>query len=229
MQGSRQKGGQIGLFEAAAQNALGSTRFSQAAKKSATELRNIVGLTVRERVLHRMPGGFDRIEFWCVSGQLLQMQARVLVTELMQALPVVDRGTVPNDDDMAAQMFEQVPKKVVYLIARDILRVQPEVEPEPPAFRTDREAANDRDPGVVVVVADDRGLTDQPPGTPDGWNQHEARFVGEDDVRTQPRSVFFTRGQSLRFHCSIRDSSRSSARLSGFWQLKPNSCSRRAA
>lgn len=217
------------MFDAAAQYALGSARFPQAGKKSAPELRNGVGLAISERVFYRMPGGFDRIEFGRVGGQFLQMQARISVAELMQSLPVVDRGTVPNDDDLAAQMFEQVPKKVVYLIARDILRMKPEVEPEPPAFWTDRQTADDRDPGVVVAVVDDRSLTYQRPGTPDGWNQHEAGFVGEDDVRTQPRSVFFTRGQSLRFHCSIRASSRSSARLSGFWQLKPNSCSRRAA
>ena len=229
MQYSRQKRGQIRLRDAAAQNALGGASFSQATKKSATELRNIVGLTVRERVLHGMPGGFDRVEFGCVGGQFLQVQARISMAELLQSLAVVDRGTVPNDEHMAAQMFEQVPKKVLHLIARDILCVKPEVEPNPPAFRTDRQTADDRDPGVVVAVSDDRSLTHQRPGTPDSWNQHEARFVGEDDVRTQPRSVFFTRGQSLRFHCLIRASSRSSARLSGFWQLKPKSCSRRAA
>jgi len=229
MQVSRQKKGQIGLLETAAQYALGSASASQAGQQRTTELRNVVGLTIRERELYRMPGGFDRIEFGCVGGKLLQMQSRVLATDLVKALEAVDRGTVPNDEDMAAQMFEQVPQKVVDLIARDVLRVQPEVESEPPAFRTDRQTTDDRDPGVVVVVADNRGLTDQRPGTPDGRNQHEARFVGKDDVRTQPRSVFFTRGQSLRFHCSIRASSRSSARLSGFWQLKPNLCSRRAA
>jgi hypothetical protein len=36
-------------------------------------------------------------------------------------------------------------------------------------------------------------------------------------VGTQPRSVFFTRGQCLRFHRSIFSSSRSKALRSGFW------------
>lgn len=157
------------------------------------------------------------------------MKSRVLVAERLQAFPVVDRGTVPDDDDVAAQMLEQVPEKVVHLIARDVLGVQPEVEPEPAALRADRQAADDRDAGMVVAVVDDGCLTDPRPGAPNGRYQHEARFVGKDDVRTQPRSVFFTRGQSLRFHSSMRASLRSSARLSGFWQLKPNSCSRRAA
>jgi hypothetical protein len=40
-------------------------------------------------------------------------------------------------------------------------------------------------------------------------------------VGTQPRSVFFTRGHSFRFHRSIRSSSRSRALRSGFWWLHP--------
>jgi len=217
------------LSEAAAQYALGGASLSQAGQQSATQLGNVVGLAVGERVLDGVPRGFDGVEFRCVRRQLLQMQARVLVTKLLQALAVMDRSTVPDDDDMATQVLEQVPKEIVHLVARYILRVQPEVEPEPPSLWADRQAANDRDPRVIVAVTDDRGLADQAPRAPNGGYQHEARFVGKDDVRTQPRSVFFTRGQSLRFHCSIRTSSRSSARLSGFWQLKPNSCSRRAA
>lgn len=229
MQYAGQKRGQIGLRDATAQHALRGTSCSQTLKQGTAELWNIVGLTVRQRLLHGMPCGFDRIEFGCVGGQLLQVQARVLVAELLQAFPMVDRRTVPDDDDVAAKMFEQVPEKVLNLIVRDVVRVKPEVESKPAAFRADRQRANNRDAGVIVTVADDRSLTHPCPGTPDRGYQHEARFVGEDDVRTQPRSVFFTRGQSLRFHCSIRASSRSSARLSGFWQLNPKSCSRRAA
>jgi hypothetical protein len=41
-------------------------------------------------------------------------------------------------------------------------------------------------------------------------------------VGTQPVGVFFIRGQSWRFHCSMRFSSRSMARRSGFWWLHPN-------
>jgi hypothetical protein len=43
-------------------------------------------------------------------------------------------------------------------------------------------------------------------------------------VRTQPRGVFFTRGQTVRFHSAIACSLRSAARRSGFWWLQPNWC-----
>lgn len=96
--------------------------------------------------------------------------------------------------------------------------MQPEVEPEPAPLRPDREPADDRDPGVVVEVADDPHLTDGCLSAPDGGDQHEARLVDKDNVGTQPHSVLFARGQSLRFQCSIRSSSRSRARRSGFWR-----------
>ena len=228
MQYTRQRG-QLGWCDAAAQNPLGGAGFAQAARQGAAQLRNIVRLTVCQWMRHGMPWRFDRVQLRRVRGQLLQVQTRVVVAERLQPLGVVDRRTGPDDDDVAAKMFKQVAEKVLNLIAREVLFVKPEVESEPLAFWTDRQATDDRDPGVVVAIADDGGLTHPRPGTPNGGNQHEARFVGKDDVRTQPRGVFFTRGQSLRFHGSIRTSSRSSARLSGFWQLKPKSCSRRAA
>ena len=216
------------MGDATAQHALRGAGLSQTQQQNMSQLPDVVGLTVSERMFRRMPGRLDRVEFGCVDWEFLQMQARILSAESIKTLSMVDPCAIPNDEDVAAQMFEQVPEKIFNLIARNVFRVEPEVEAESATLRANRQAANDRDPGVVVSVANDRSLADRCPGAPDGWNQHEARFIGEDAVRTQPRSVFFTRGQSLRFHCSMRASSRSSARRSGFWQLKPNSCSRRA-
>jgi hypothetical protein len=45
-------------------------------------------------------------------------------------------------------------------------------------------------PGSGALV-EDRGLADRRPGAPHRGDQHEAGFVDEDDVGTQPRSVFF--------------------------------------
>ena len=228
MQYSGQKNRQAGLRDAAAQHALGAAGPSQAAEQRASEFGDVMRLAVGERVLHRVPGRLDRIDLGRIAGQLLQMQPRVSIADLIQALAMVDRGAVPDHDDVTAKILEQIPEKVVHFIARDVLRAQPEVEPDPASLRADREPADDRDPGAVVAVVNDRCLTDRHPGTPDGGDQHEARFVDKDEVGTQPRRVFFNRGQSLRFHFLIRSSSRSSARRSSFWQLKPRSCSKRA-
>jgi hypothetical protein len=40
----------------------------------------------------------------------------------------------------------------------------------------------------------------------------------------QPSSVFLTRGQSFRFQRWMASSSRSRARVSGFWRVQPRLC-----
>ena len=228
MQLSMQKGGQIGLADTATQHTLRGAGFSQAREQVAAQLRDVVRPTVGQRMLGRMPKGLDGIEFRCIGREALQMQSGILTTEVMQSLAAVDRRPIPDQHDMPPQMLEQVPEEVLYLVGGDVLGVEPEVEPQSLAPGADRQATDHRDAGVVVAVTDHRGLAHRCPGAPDSGGQHEAGFVGEDDMRTQPRSVFFTLGQSLRFHSSMRASSRSSAWRSGFWQLKPKSCSRRA-
>lgn len=71
-------------------------------------------------MLGGMPRCFDGIELWRISRQLLQMQPGILAADGMQALGMMDRRTVPDHDDVTAQMPEQVPEKVLYLIVRDI-------------------------------------------------------------------------------------------------------------
>jgi hypothetical protein len=43
---------------------------------------------------------------------------------------------------------------------------------------------------MAVAVVNDWRLTAGRPGLAEGGDQQEARFVGEDDVGTQPRNVF---------------------------------------
>lgn len=102
MQYSRQKKGQVGLLDAAAQDPLGGARVSQAGQQRTTQLGDTLRLTIGEWVFDGVPGRFDGIELRRVGGQFLQMQPRISLAKLLQSLSSVDRGTVPNDDDMAA-------------------------------------------------------------------------------------------------------------------------------
>jgi len=54
------------------------------------------------------------------------------------------------------------------------------------------------------------------PGSDYRGDQKEAGFVGKYDMGAQPRSAFFTWGQSFGFQRLIFSSSRSNARRSGF-------------
>ena len=53
---------------------------------------------------------------------------------------------------------------------------------------------------MTVAMVDYRRVADGTPGLVDGGNQEEAGFVDENDVGCQPRGVFFTAGQTARFH-----------------------------
>ena len=219
------------MADAAAQISLGATQLVQTLEQVDAELLDVVRSSIGQWMFGVVPRGLNRVELRSVGGQALEMQTRIACAQGGQVgvrAGRVDRGTVPNYDDVPAKMAEQVPEKVVDLLVGDILRMQAEVQTQAFAFGAYGQATDDGDARVIVAVPNDGGLSNRRPGAPNGGNQHEAGFVGKDDMGTQPRSVFFTRGQSRRFHCSMRFSSRSMARRSGFWQLKPRSCRSRA-
>lgn len=106
----------------------------------------------------------------------------------------------------------------------DVVQVKLVIEPETLTARTDRHARDHRDLVATVAMADDRCLSARGPRSEHVGDQEEPRFVAEYDVGAQPSGVFFTLGQTWRFHRRIASSSRSMARRSGFWWLQPMPC-----
>ena len=102
------------------------------------------------------------------------------------------------------------------LFGLNIILKQLAVEGAMKAPRADRDARDCGDTVVAIAVTQNRCLTDRAPGLPDGWDQEKSAFIDEDDMGRQPCGVFFTAGQTVRFHCSMSASFRSSARRSGF-------------
>jgi hypothetical protein len=144
------------------------------------------------------------------------------VTDLANPISLVNAGVVPDHDDVAAEMAEEMSQEGTHLAMPDVVLVRLEVEPDASAVRCDTDAGDHGDSIVTVAVPHHGRMSTRGPGLANRWNQEEARLVGEDDMGTQPRSVFFTRGHSFLFHCSIASSSRFSARRSGFWWLHPS-------
>ena len=110
-----------------------------------------------------------------------------------------------------------MPEEFTDLVVLDVLRVTPEVQADAPTLGRNGDARDHGDAIMPVAMMNDGRLTARSPGLPYRGDQEEARLIDKDDVGTQPRSVFFTRGQFLRFHRSIFSSSRSMALRSGFW------------
>src|SRR3989344_461825 len=91
-------------------------------------------------------------------------------------------------------------------------------------FGADGDAGDGRDSVVAIPMMHNRGLSYGTPRLSDRRDQKETGFVDKDEMGCQPRSVFFTRGQTVRFHFSMARLSRSTARRSGVWWLHPKWC-----
>lgn len=117
---------------------------------------------------------------------------------------------------MPADVAEEVPQEDDHGLALDVVGVEVAVQDTMASPGTDGDAGDRGDPVVTQAVADHGRLADGAPGLVDRRNQEEAGFVDKDEVGCQPRGVFFTAGQTVRFQCAMAASSRSSARRSGF-------------
>lgn len=104
--------------------------------------------------------------------------------------PLVNPATVPDDDDVAAQVLEQEPEKLRHLRSFEVvlpkLNVKP--HPRPPGGHGDRRDGGDT--VVPVAVADDGSLTLWTPGSAVGQNEHEAAFIKKRDVGAKSSGFF---------------------------------------
>ena len=171
------------------------------------------------------PDSFIGIEFRGVSGKVLDVESGVLPEEVAERLPLVSRGIIQQRDDGTPQMPQQFPQESTDLLLPDVVKVEQIIEAQLMPLGAQRNSGNDGDlvpPPLAMPM--DRGLALRSPGLDHVGNQQKARFIGEDYMGAQPRSVCFIRGQSFCFQPSMAFSFRSSARRSGFCALHCKLC-----
>jgi hypothetical protein len=205
------------LVDAPAKPALGSLDVSKRATKVTTQRGDVVGAAVGETSFGVGPDGFVGVELRGVGRKAFEMQPREATADFPNRFSFVNAGVVPDQDDVPAEVAQQVPEEFADLVVPNVLRVALEVQADVPTPGSQGDARDHGDAIMPVAMMNDGRLAARSPGLSHRGDQEEARLVDEDDVGTQPRSVFFTRGQFLRFQRSMTSSSRSSARRSGFW------------
>ncbi len=126
-------------------------------------------------------------------------------------------GVIQQNNDWAAQVPQQFPQKNADLLLSDVVKEEEIVKAQLVSLGAQRNSGNDGDlvPSPLTMTMNG-SLPFRRPGSDHQGDQKEAGFVGQYDMGTQPRSVFFTRGQSLCFQRLIFPSSCSKARRSGF-------------
>ena len=182
---------------------------------------------IREPALCVPPHALVRVEFGRVSRQVLQVQSRHATAELLHELALVDAEVVPDQDDVPAQVPQQMAEERDGFDLADVVVVSLVVQADPTARRADRDAGDHRDTIVSLRVPEDRRLAARRPGAHHGRREHEAGLVHEDEVGLQSESPLFTRGHRVRFQRAMAASSRSRARRSGFCGLQSLRASRR--
>ena len=205
------------MVDASSKAARGSLDVSKRAPKATVQHGDVVRATVGELSFGVRPDRFVGIELRGIGRQTFEMQSGVVTADFSNSISFVNARVVPDDEDVPAKVAQQVSEEFADLVVPDVLRVTPKVQTDPPTPGSNRNARNHRDPIMPVTMMKEGRLTARSPGLSHRGNQEEARLVDEDDVGTQPRSVFFTRGQFVRFQRSMTSSLRSSDRRSGFW------------
>lgn len=148
---------------------------------------------------------------------MFDMQTGMLALEFCQRFSMVRGRVIEDGDHRTAQVPQQVAEEDAHLLVPDVVEVKLVEEAQVLTLRADGDSRDNRDLVPSVTMPMHGSLAARGPSLDHMRDQQEPGFVREDDMGAQPRSVFFTRGQSFRFHCSIASSSRSTARFSGFW------------
>src|SRR6516225_2567420 len=161
------------------------------------------------------PDVLHRIEFRCIGGQIVGDQPTILGSdERLRQARLMSRQAIPQHQQFARHMAQQVREKVHHLWSPDSTRIKPEVEVAP------GNSSRSRKQFPIKVILQHRGLSPRRPGTYPVGPLAQSAFIDEDDGPLLTQGFFLSCGQRLRFQCRIASSSRSRARPAGRWQLQ---------
>src|SRR6266851_3988995 len=168
------------------------------------------------------PEVLHRVEFRSVSGQALQFEPGLLAGDpVLDQAAAVSGQAVPDDQQPAREMGQEMSKKLDHLGTANGSRKEPEVE-TPPGYPGHR-----REQLPVEMILQHWGLSARRPRAAAVGSLAQSALVDEDDGLARPAGFFLSWGQRYFFQRWMASSSRSSARPAGRWQLQPNCPSRR--
>ena len=162
--------------------------------QSIEEVFDQVGQLVRapvcQGVLEMIPHALIRIEFRRIGGKAFEVQARETATQISDWLSPVCVEVVPDHDDVAPKVTQQVTQELTDLALLDVLDVQAPVEANAPSLRAHRQPGDGRDLVPALPVSHHGRFAAGRPGLAHTGSKLKARFVYEDNVGAQPRLPF---------------------------------------
>ncbi len=173
------------------------------------------------------PHWLHRVEFRRVGGEALHLQPRSLRLQLATGVSAPMCGqTIPQQDHRTTEVSGERAQHSHYPLAIDIARTQGEEHPGRAGTGRESHHPDRREPLPVERLLQDRRLALLGPGAPDTGPLGEASLVPENQRGTGFQRPLLIWGQRFLTHTRIASSSRSMARLAGFWQVHPSLRSR---
>lgn len=185
----------------------------------ASEMGEVLAANVAQfDPLEVVPDALVRIEVWGVAGELLQADAvgSTLGQEVLDRLATMDGSTIPDDQELAGNMSEQVLEEAddIRTLVRVVLHAHEQL--------TGRRDATDH--GQMIAAqweTEDGCLATRGVGANRPGEEVEARFIDPDDGSPLLVSLLFRAGQRSVRQSSMVASFRWLARVIGFCTLQP--------
>ena len=99
-----------------------------------------------------VPNQLVRVQFRCVGGEPLHLKTRMTRQQLEDGLAAVNRAAVPDQDDVAGNVTQEIAQEDRDLDVSNVGLVEVDVQPAVETTRTDRHGGNRRDLVAPVGV-----------------------------------------------------------------------------
>ena len=195
---------------AAAHSAQGGGSFqTQFPSVLGDEVGNLMAFEVAPHIFHR-------IEFGSVGGQPFQGDpAPGGSDKVSHQDTAMDGRSIPQDENLSGNMPHQVLEKDNDLGTLEAAGIKLKVE------SPKSQSPNDGKALPIEGFLQERSLPARSPSPSPAGARAQAAFINEDDGLPLAAGFFFRAGHSTCFQRRMAFSSRSTARRSGRWQLKP--------
>lgn len=146
--------------------------------------------TVGKIAFPMRPYLFNGIEFRRIAGEPVDVKSFGLFQEGFHICPPVDETFIPNQDNMPAQMAQQIPQERDDFPAGDIVSMKTDIQTQTAAARGYGDTPDGRNFITAVAVTQDWRTALGGPRFPDIWYEQETTFVQKDDMRVKLSGFF---------------------------------------
>ena len=148
-------------------------------------------VAVGQRPSEVIPDEFVGVELGRVPRERIGVQTGMLFQELLDAGSLMGVGAVPEEDHVAAQVFEQLTEEGHDLPGADVLlRMEPCVEGDALVLRGQGDGGDGRDFIPVLGAAKERRPPSRGPGPAHGRKQQESALIHKGQMGPKPFGVF---------------------------------------